>query len=91
MVKSFEKMLQNKVLNCPVTYSYIFTTYTLGSFFHSMSRFLETDIREKQKYEKRIQTSAYNTGNDLHHEIKFKNCVKNKNNFLLKQNISFLF
>ena len=31
-----------------------------------------------------------NTVNDLHHEIKFENCVKNKNNFLTKQNISFL-
>ena len=44
-----------------------------------MSRFLETDIREQQMYEKRIQTSVNNTVNNLRHEIKLQNHVKNKN------------
>ena len=35
--------------------------------------FLETDIREQKKYEKRIQTSVDNTVNDLRYEIKFEN------------------
>ena len=56
-----------------------------------MSRFLETDIREQQIYEKRIQTSVNNTVNNLRHEIKLQNHVKNKNNFFIKQNIYFLF
>ena len=47
--------------------------------------FLESDIREQQKYEKRIQTSVDNTANDLLHEIKFENRVENKNNFLLSK------
>ena len=57
----------------------------------SMFRFLETDIREQKKYEKRIQTSVDNTVNDLRYEIKFENCVKDKNNFFIKWNIAFLF
>ena len=32
-----------------------------------------------------------NTVNDLRYEIKFENRVKDKNNFLIKRNISFLF
>ena len=32
-----------------------------------------------------------NAVNDLRYEIKFENRVKDKNNFLIKQNISFLF
>ena len=39
----------------------------------SMFCFLETDIREQKKYEKRIQTSVDNTVNDLRYEIKFEN------------------
>ena len=35
--------------------------------------FLETDIRQQKKYEKRIQTSVDNTVNDLRYEIKFEN------------------
>ena len=31
-----------------------------------------------------------NTVNDLRYEIKFENCVKDKNNFFIKWNISFL-
>ena len=45
-----------------------------------MSCFL-TDIKEQQKYEKRIQTSLDNTVHDQHHEIKFENHVKNKKTF----------
>ena len=56
-----------------------------------MFRFLETDIREQKKYEKRIQTSVDNTVNDLRYEIKFENCVKDKNNFFVKKHFfSFL-
>ena len=43
-----------------------------------MPHFLETDIKEQQKYEKRIQTSVDNTVNGQLHEIKFENRVKNK-------------
>ena len=32
-----------------------------------------------------------NTVNDLDYEIKFENCVKDKINFFIKQNIAFLF
>ena len=53
--------------------------------------FLETDIREQKKYEKRIQTSVDNTVNDLRYEIKFENRVKDKNNFFIKRNIAFVF
>ena len=49
-----------------------------------MFRFLETDIREQKKYEKRIQTSVDNTVNDLRYEIKFEN-IRNV------RNIAFLF
>ena len=38
-----------------------------------MFRFLETDIREQKKREKRIQTSVNKRVNDLHYEIKFEN------------------
>ena len=56
-----------------------------------MFRFLETDIREQKKYEKRIQTSVDNTVNDLRYKIKFENCVKDKNNFLLSDALLFFF
>ena len=46
--------------------------------------FLETDIREKKKYEKRIQTSVDNAVNDMRYEIKFED-IQNV------QNIYFLF
>ena len=46
-----------------------------------MPRFLETDVREQQKYEEGIQTSVDNTENDQLHEIKFENRVKNKKIF----------
>ena len=54
-----------------------------------MFLFLETDVREQKKYEMRTQTSVVNTVNDLHYDIKFGNCVKDKNNFFIKQNIAF--
>ena len=54
-----------------------------------MSRFLETDTGEQEKHEKRIHTFVDYIVNDLRHEFKFENRVKNKNNFF-KQNISFL-
>ena len=56
----------------------------------SMFFFLELNIREQKKYEKRMQTSVDNTVNDLCYEIKFENCVKDKNNFFIKRNIAFL-
>ena len=46
--------------------------------------FLETDIREQRKYEKRIQTSVDNKVNDLRYEIKFENIGN-------VRNIAFLF
>ena len=55
-----------------------------------MFRLLETNIREQKKYEKSIQTSVDNTENELRYEIKFENCVKDKNNFFIKRNIAFL-
>ena len=45
-----------------------------------MFHLLETYIREQKKYEMRTYTSADNTVNDLHYEIMFKNCVKDKKN-----------
>ena len=56
-----------------------------------MFSFLETDVREQQTYKIRIQTFVDSTVEDLHYEIKFENCVKDKNNFFIKRNISFLF
>ena len=35
--------------------------------------FLETNIKEQKKYEKRLETSVDNTVNDLRHEIEFEN------------------
>ena len=46
-----------------------------------MSRFLETDIGEQEKYEKRIHTYVDYAVNDLRYEFKFENRVKNKSNF----------
>ena len=56
-----------------------------------MFAFLVTDTTEREKYKNRIQTSVDNIVNDLRFEIKFENCVKNKNDFFIKRNISFLF
>ena len=66
--------------------SYEYGKVNIVSLFH----FLETDIREQKKYEMRTQTSVDNTVNDLRYEIKFENCVKDKNNFFIKRNIAFL-
>ena len=49
-----------------------------------MFSFLETDIRELKKYEKRIQTSVDNTKSDLCCKIKFEN-------IRYVPNIAFLF
>ena len=46
-------------------------------------------MREQKRYEMRTQTSMDNTVNNLHYETKFENCVKDKNNFFIKQNIAF--
>ena len=54
-----------------------------------MSQFLETDIREQQKYEKRREISMDNTVNDLCHEIKFENCVKTKIYFFILGRVFF--
>ena len=57
-----------------------------------MFRFLETDKREQNKYEKRIQTFVDNTVNDLNYdEIKFENSVKDKNSSFIRQSVAFLF
>ena len=53
--------------------------------------FVEADVREQKKYEKRIQTSVDKTVNDLRYEIKFENLVNDKNNSFIKQNTDFLF
>ena len=55
-----------------------------------MFHFLKTDIREQKKYEMKTQASVGNTVNDLCYQIKFENCVKDKNNFFTKRNIAFL-
>ena len=41
-------------------------------------------------YHMRAPTSVDNTVNDLRYEIKFENCVKDKNNFFINRNIAFL-
>ena len=56
-----------------------------------MFHFLETDIREQEKYKMRTHISVDNAVNDLRYEIKFENCVKDKKNFSIKQKIAFLF
>ena len=55
----------------------------------SMFHFLKNDTREQKKYEVRTQASLDNTVNDLRYEIKFENCLKDKNNFFIKQNIFY--
>ena len=56
-----------------------------------MFHFLETYIKEQKEYEMKIQTSVNNTVNDLHYEIKFENCVKDKNIIFIMQNVAILF
>ena len=56
-----------------------------------MFHFLETYIKEQKKYEMKIQRSVNNTVNDLHYEIKFENCVKDKNIIFIMQNVAILF
>ena len=38
-----------------------------------------------------MQTAVNSKVNDLRSEIKFENRLKDKNNFFIKQNITFLF
>ena len=56
-----------------------------------MFYFLETDIREQEKYETRIETSVDNKVNDLRYEINFQNRVKDKKSFLLNETLLFFF
>ena len=56
-----------------------------------MLQFLETDIREQNKYEKRIHTSVDNTVNDLRYEIKFENHGKEKYYFFIKRKTLLIF
>ena len=56
-----------------------------------MSRFLETDIREQQKYEKRIQTSVDNTVNDCLMKSSLKIVWKTKIAFLLSKTFFYFF
>ena len=56
----------------------------------SMFHFLKNDIREQKKYEVRTQASVDNTVNDLRYEIKFQNCLKDRNYFFMKQKLAFL-
>ena len=57
----------------------------------SKFHFLETDIIEQKKYEMGTQTSVDNTVNDLCYELKFENCVKDKNNFFISETLLFFF
>ena len=56
-----------------------------------MFGFLEIDIREQKSIKIEYRHVWMNTVNDLRYEIKFENRVKDKNNFFIKRNISFLF
>ena len=56
-----------------------------------MFYFLETDIREQEKYETRIETSVDNKVNDLRYEINFQNRVKDTKSFLLSETLLFFF
>ena len=66
-------MLHNKTINL---LSYIFSVHAhiLCPWISIIStfRFLETDVREQQKYEKRTQKYVDNTTNELRHENKFE-------------------
>ena len=48
-----------------------------------MFHFLGTDIKKQKKYEMRTETSVDNTVNDVRYEVKFENCMKDKNNFFI--------
>ena len=41
-------------------------------------------------YKMRTQASVHNRVNDLHYEIKFENCMKDKNNFIKQTLLFFL-
>ena len=80
--KSDSKIISNKLQYKNINLlSYLFSTHTHILYpwvsILSISCFLETDIREQQKYEKRTQKYVDNTVYGLRHEIKFEICVKN--------------
>ena len=54
-----------------------------------MPCFLETDIREQQKHEKRIQTSVDNTVNNPHHSKTFISFFRQKFMFLFLEKYVF--
>ena len=54
-----------------------------------MFHFLEADIRKRKVWNENTDIKG-NTVNDLRYEIKFENCVKDKNKFFIKRNIAFL-
>ena len=56
-----------------------------------MFRFLETDIREQKSVKREYRHLWTIQQMDLRYEIKFENHVKDKNNFFIERNISFLF
>ena len=56
-----------------------------------MFRFLETDIREQKSMKREYRHLWTIQQMDLRYEIKFENHVKDKNNFFIERNISFLF
>ena len=49
--------------------------------------FLINWCKRTKKYEMRAQTSVDNAVNNLHYEIKFESCVKDKSNFLLSEKL----
>ena len=81
----------------PLWYPRLLFSFILLNFCHiyesgrisilPMYRFLETDIGKQQKYERAIQASVDNTGNDLRHKINFENCVKNKSNLFIEHSL----
>ena len=56
--------------------------------YSSYVSFLRNWHRKTTKYERAIQASVDNTGNDLRHKINFENCVKNKSNLFIEHSLS---
>ena len=77
-----QKKLQNKAINLSSYMCSLHTLISQASFFIFLYwNFAISMNREENK--KKIKISVDNTVNDLHHEIKFENCVKNKNIYFL--------
>ena len=104
--KIVQKKFQNMTINLLSYILRVHTLIFLASFFInfvvelfpivwrvdivSMFPFFGTDIREKRKHKKRIQTPV-NALNDLHYKIKFQNRVNDKQLFYqTKHCFSFL-